>query len=190
MRTSLFKLGSLLLWLLATSSHCWAHGLSGSGLLHPLTGLDHLLAMLAVGAWSAQIGGRFIYIVPGCFASLMVVGGLLGRHHQPSSCLEGVVACSVLLLGLAISIDKQWSWLVASLGVGLFGFSHGWSHGQEMSQTVGVTEYVIGFLITTLSLHLIGALGGLLLLEETKGRLYLRLVGVATTGIGLYLWIQ
>ena len=164
--------------------------MSGSGLLHPLTGLDHLLAMLAVGAWSAQVGGRFIYNVPACFAGMMVVGGLLGMNYLASISLDVVIAFSVILLGLAISIDKQMSGLVAGLGVGLFGLCHGWTHGQEMSRTVGATGYIMGFLITTLGLHLIGALGGLLLMEKAHGRRYLRLVGLATSGIGVYLLVQ
>lgn len=67
------------LFLLLVSQPCAGHGFSGSGLLHPLTGLDHALAMLAVGAWSAQLGGRALYIVPGCFMSMMLLGG--GRYQ-------------------------------------------------------------------------------------------------------------
>lgn len=130
-----------------------------------------------------------MYIVPGCFASLMVVGGGLGMNHPSHFSIEPVIALSVILLGLAIAIDKKMSWWIAGLGVGIFGFSHGWTHGQEMSQTAGATEYIAGFLITTIGLHLIGALGGLLILDESNGRRYLQLAGLATTTIGLYLLI-
>lgn len=169
---------------------CLGHGMGGTGLLHPLTGLDHLLAMLAVGAWSAQLGGRSLYSVPACFAGMMVLGGVAGMIYPFTPYVETAIAISVLLLGLAVSSDQPISWIVASLGVGLFGFSHGFAHGSEMNRTIGVTEYIVGFFITTVGLHLIGALSGLLLLEEIQGRRHLRSLGLATSLIGLYLLLR
>ena len=178
----------LVLWLLV-SQPCQGHGFSGSGWLHPLTGLDHVLAMLAVGAWSAQVGGRSLYRVPGCFIALMFLGGVAGVNHNVlyRQTWELVVALSVILLGLAIGINQRITEPVAALGVGLFGLSHGLVHGLEMESTQAPLAYLIGFLITTLGLHLIGAVGSLLLLETTNGRMHLRLMGWATALIGLWL---
>ena len=176
----------LLLWI----QPCWGHGMGGTGLLHPLTGLDHLLAMLAVGAWSAQLGGRSIYIVPACFAGMMVLGGVAGIIYPIIPYLETAIAMSVLMLGLAVTIDQPTGWFIASFGVGIFGFCHGFAHVSEMNRTEGITEYILGFLITTVSLHLIGAFGGLLLVETSQGRRHLRQIGVVTSLIGVYLLMR
>ncbi len=131
--------------------------------------------MLGVGAWSAQLGGKSLYVVPGCFVSMMLLGGLTGLSNavQYSPYGEFAIALSVVMLGLAIGIDRWTSGLVAGLGVGLFGFSHGFTHGLEMNRTLVSLTYIAGFLVTTLGLHLIGAVGGLLLLENVNGRTHL-----------------
>ena len=179
------------LLLLLAGHCCLGHGFSGSGLLHPLTGFDHLLAMLAVGAWSAQLGGRALYVVPGCFVGMMLLGGLAGLNNlvQWGQYGELAIALSVVVLGLAIGMNRRVTGLVAGLGVGLFGFSHGLAHGLEMSRTLGAAPYVAGFLITTLGLHMIGSVGSLLLLENANGRTHLRLIGSVTMVIGFYLLI-
>lgn len=164
-----------------------AHGFGGSGFLHPLTGVDHLVAMLAVGAWSAQIGGKAIYIVPSCFVGMMTLGGLVGLEGWLWTHLEVYIACSVCLLGLAIVWNRQYSIGIASCGVALFGFSHGYAHGLEIPQLLSPAIYIIGFLITTIGLHVIGAVGGLLILEELKGAVRLRWIGVVILVIGLKL---
>jgi len=164
-----------------------AHGFAGNGLLHPLTGLDHILAMIAVGAWSAQLGGKAIYLVPCSFLIMMVLGGIAGIEIISVDKIEWLIALSIILLGLAICINKKISLLIAGLAVGTFGFSHGYAHGTEIPHTSNVWEYIIGFTITTLGLHVIGAVGGLLILEEKNGRRYLRILGAITSFIGVYL---
>lgn len=166
---------------------CWGHGLSGSGLLHPLTGLDHFLAMIAVGAWSAQLGGKALISVPGCFLLAMLLGGVTGLSQLSSPYLDGAIATSVILLGLAITIDKRISWIPAGLAVGLFGFSHGVAHGLEIAQSSTSIGYITGFLVTTAGLHMVGAVGGLLILEDVRGRIHLRVLGTITAIIGIYL---
>ncbi len=164
-----------------------AHGFGGSGFLHPLTGVDHLVAMLAVGVWSAQIGGRAIYIVPSCFVLMMTLGGVVGLEGWLWTHLEVYIACSVCLLGLAIVWNRQQSVWIASGGVALFGFAHGYAHGLEIPQLLSPAVYIIGFLITTIGLHVIGAVGGLVILEEPKGAIRLRLIGGVILVIGLKL---
>ncbi len=167
--------------------YCSAHGFAGNGLFHPLTGLDHILAMIAVGAWSAELGGKAIYLVPCSFLITMVLGGIAGIEIISIDKIEWLIALSIILLGLAICINKKISLLIAGLAVGIFGFSHGYAHGTEIPHTSNVLEYTIGFTITTLGLHVIGAVGGLLILEEKNGRRHLRILGVITSFIGIYL---
>jgi urease accessory protein len=164
-----------------------AHGFAGSGWLHPLTGPDHMLAMLAVGAWSAQLGGRTIWAVPAAFVCAMAIGGMAALRGSPLPGTEIVIASSVLGLGLAIALDRRLAWLVAALATALFGLAHGAAHGSEMPRTADAASYVIGFLVTTAGLHVAGAAGGLLLLEHARGRGWLRLAGAATTVAGVLL---
>ncbi|WP_307470468.1 HupE/UreJ family protein [Paenibacillus harenae] len=167
----------------------YAHGFGGSGFLHPLTGIDHLFAMVAVGLWSAQIGGRAVYLVPSCFLFMMAVGGIVGFQEIQLSNVEFMIALSVLLLGLAIFLNKKSSIVLAGLGVAIFGFFHGYAHGAEIPNTLNHIEYMIGFLVTTLGLHIIGAVSGLLILEKRKGSTTLRFSGLTIFVIGVYLTI-
>lgn len=176
--------------LICSGNYCFAHGFSGNGFMHPLTGMDHILAMVAVGAWSAQLGGKALYLVPGSFLIAMLAGGIAGAEIIPIETIESVIALSVLLLGLAIWINKKVSVLIAGLAVGIFGFSHGYSHGLEMLHTVNALDYIVGFIITTLGLHIIGAIGGLLILEEMNGPKHLRILGAITSFIGVYLLLR
>src|SRR5262245_54544235 len=164
-----------------------AHGFAGSGWLHPLTGPDHMLAMLAVGAWSAQLGGRAIWAVPSAFVWAMAIGGMAALRGWPLPGTESLIAASVLGLGLAIALDRRFAWPVAALATALFGLAHGSAHGSEMPRMADTASYIIGFLVTTAGLHVAGAAGGLLLLERVRGRGWLRLAGAATSVAGLLL---
>src|SRR5579859_2669853 len=86
------------------SRSAWAHGFGGSGILHPLTGVDHMLAMMAVGAWSAQLGGRAILAVPAAFLLAMAAGGGVALYGAQLGPVDWAVAGSVLALGLAIAL--------------------------------------------------------------------------------------
>ncbi|MBS1688496.1 MAG: HupE/UreJ family protein [Bacteroidetes bacterium] len=168
----------------------WAHGFGGSGFLHPLTGIDHIIAMVAVGAWSAQLGGKAIYRVPASFLAMMCLGGVVGIQKIPVAYTELSIALSVLLLGLAIAINKKIAWLIAAVAVGLFGFYHGYSHGAEIPNQHKVAEYIVGFLLTTLGLHIAGAVAGLLLLEEKNGEAILRIAGGLGAATGVFLFLK
>jgi urease accessory protein len=179
---ALFLLSSCL-----AAGPAYAHGFAGSGWLHPLTGPDHMLAMLAVGAWSAQLGGRAIWAVPTAFVCAMATGGIAALRGMPLPGTEIAIAASVLGLGLGIALDRRFAWPVAALATALFGLAHGSAHGGETPRTADAASYVIGFLVTTAGLHIAGATGGLLLLERARGRGWLRLAGAATTAAGLVL---
>lgn len=167
-----------------------AHGFAGSGWLHPLTGIDHMCAMVAVGAWSAQIGGKAIWRVPAAFVVAMLIGGIIGFEHFTIPATEFGIVFSVSLLGVAIATECRFGVLLASLGVGIFGLCHGYAHGVEMPTQENKFGYAAGFVITTAGLHLVGAIGGLLLLEEPNGRKTLRLLGACCALVGIYLFYK
>ena len=145
--------------------------------MHPLTGIDHMIAMIAVGAWSAQLGGKAIIYVPASFLFAMLRGGWLGFATIQIPGVEFGIALSVLILGIAIALNHKISLVIATLGVGMFGICHGYAHGNEIPNLANKYTYALGFLITTACLHLIGAIGGLIILENKRGSLYLRLCG-------------
>lgn len=164
-----------------------AHGFAGSGWLHPLTGPDHMLAMLAVGAWSAQLGGRALYTVPSAFVLAMAIGGACGLTGVFMPGTELMIALSVLILGAAILLNGQVAWPFAVFATVLFGTAHGWAHGRELQGTADPVTYVFGFLVTTAGLHIAGAVAAMLLMEHPGGLTRLRAAGaaVATAGIAL-----
>jgi urease accessory protein len=170
---------------LAVPNPCEAHGFAGSGWLHPLTGVDHMVAMIAVGAWSAQMGGKALYLVPTAFVVAMAVGGTLGFERLVIPGTEVGIALSVVLLGVAICWERKVVLVLAIAAVALFGVSHGYAHGYEMPVSQDKWSYATGFVITTAGLHVSGAVGALLLLERPKGRQLLRYAGAATALAGL-----
>ena len=161
-----------------------AHAGSAQGWLHPLTGPDHLLAMIAVGAWSAQIGGRAIWVVPSAFVCCMAAGGIAGFYQLDIPGIESAVAISVLVLGLAIGCARKLAMAPAACMVGLFGVCHGYAHGYEMPVMDNKVTYVAGFLTSTATLHLIGAVGAWRLLQRPLGALALRGAGFACAIVG------
>ncbi|MFM2252316.1 MAG: hypothetical protein RJB68_653 [Pseudomonadota bacterium] len=134
-----------------------------TGLLHPLGGLDHLLAMLAVGIWSAvsaRRAGPALLWGPLAFANMLVLGALLGLQGMGGAVVEPLVAASVLALGLLV-LTRQGMNAVASMAlVGAFAVFHGLAHGTELAATGNAWAAVAGMFATTIALHLTGvALG-------------------------------
>jgi urease accessory protein len=157
-----------------------------SGLLHPLLGIDHLFAMLAVGLWASQQKGRAMWLLPVGFVAGMLVGALLGMQGGALQLVEPGIAGSLLVLGLAIASGRQLP-LAGALGVTmLFGLCHGQAHGAEMPAAVTPLLYGTGFLVTTALLHVAGVFVGQALLQRALPML-LRLVGgsVALSGVVL-----
>lgn len=126
------------------------------GFMHPVTGLDHVLAMVAVGILAALLGGRAIWLVPASFVALAAVGGLLGVQGVPVPFVEFGISASVVLLGLAIALQARLplGWTVGL--VGLFGLYHGYAHGAEMPADASGFAYGAGFLAATAMLHIAG----------------------------------
>lgn len=132
-----------------------AHGLA-HGLMHPMTGIDHVLAMVAVGVLAALIGGRALWLMPGSFVAMAALGGLLGIRGVPLPFIELGISASVVLLGLMIALQVRLPLAFAAGLVGLFGVYHGYAHGAEMPADASGLGYGLGFLAATLVLHLAG----------------------------------
>jgi urease accessory protein len=157
-----------------------------SGFLHPIGGLDHVLAMVAVGMLAALIGGRALWLVPASFLGAMVIGSALG-FSLPFVEL-GIVA-SVVVLGAIVALAPRVPVTVAMALAAAFGMFHGHAHGAEMPAAVSPVLYGLGFVAATATLHLIGVGVGLASerLAQGGGRAALRLGGGAVAALGLVL---
>lgn len=132
------------------------HGFA-NGVMHPLSGLDHLLAMIAVGLWAAQRGGRALWLAPLAFISMMVFGGILGMTGMGRiPFVEQAIAASVLTFGILIATAKQLPLRAGLLVIGSFALFHGYAHGAEMPATASGWLYGLGFVLATSGLHLLG----------------------------------
>lgn len=158
------------------------HGF-GDGLAHPLTGLDHLLAMVAVGFWAASLGGVARWLVPAAFVSVMTIGAAAGIAglHLPN--VEYAIAASVVALGLLVAFDVRVPAPAAAALVGLFAIFHGFAHGAEAPAGQSFLLFGAGFALMTAALHGVGlGLGAL----RFSGALR-RIGGFAVAGAGLWL---
>jgi urease accessory protein len=133
------------------------------GLQHPFTGLDHLLAMFAVGLWAAQRGGRALWLVPLTFASVMAVGTILGMAGVSIPFVEPGIAVSVLTLGIFVASAMSLPLSISAAVVGLFALLHGYAHGAEIATSTSAVTYAFGFILATIFLHLTGISVGLVM---------------------------
>jgi len=159
-----------------------------SGFLHPIGGLDHVLAMVAVGMLAALIGGRALWLVPASFLGAMVIGSALG-FSLPFVEL-GIVA-SVVVLGAVVALAPGMPVTVAMALAAAFGMFHGHAHGAEMPAAASAVLYGLGFVTATAILHLIGVGAGVASerLAQGAGRVALRLGGGAVAALGLALLV-
>jgi urease accessory protein len=156
-----------------------------AGLNHPLNGLDHLLAMMAVGLWAALSGGRRIWIWPLAFVASMLIGGALAREGLALPNIEPAIATSVVILGLAIALLLKLPAEAGAFLISLFGAAHGYAHGLEAPGT-GWAFYAAGFALATALLHITGIAGGLLI--ERRANIWVpRTIGALTAVAGLAL---
>jgi urease accessory protein len=187
---SLSTMGLLLLWPLAA----WAHVESGqagglaSGLLHPVSGLDHVLAMIAVGLWGAQLGSPAVWLLPVAFPMMMAFGGMLGLLGIPVPGVEVGIALSAVILGALILGEARLPLAGAVLVMAFFAIFHGHAHGTELMPGQNAMLYSLGFVIATGTLHAVGI--GIGLVHRWKaGRLALRGAGSLVLAGGLFfLW--
>lgn len=172
----------------AVQAHPQATSAGGlvSGLSHPFLGLDHLLAMVAVGLWAVQLGGSALWKVPLAFVFTMVIGSLISFTSISLPMMEPMIIASVMILGLIIAFKAQAAPVIASLLVAVFAVFHGYAHGVELPLTSSPLAYVIGFAIASMALHGVGMAVGL---AGQQTRMLLRGGGVAIAGVGLMMFI-
>jgi urease accessory protein len=156
------------------------------GLLHPVLGPDHFLAMVSVGILSAQMGGRAIWTVPATFVAVMALGGLAGWLGLPLASIEAGIAFSVLALGAAIAAERRIPVVVAMVFVGTFAVFHGYAHGAEMPEVATPVTYALGFISGTAGLHLAGVVIGDIAQHYATGKVMLRAAGGVIAAIGVY----
>jgi urease accessory protein len=159
-----------------------------AGVRHPISGLDHVLAMISVGLWGAQMGSPAIWVLPVAFPMVMALGGLMELLGIPLPGTEYGIADSMILLGTAVVFAwKPPLWVAAAL-VSCFAIFHGHAHGTELPPGQDGLLYSMGFVCATGCLHGIGVSVGLVH-RWSWGQLFLRLVGAFVAAMGVYfLW--
>src|SRR6266436_2353994 len=159
-----------------------------SGFEHPISGLDHILAMVAVGMWGAQLGAPAMWVLPVVFPMVMALGGMMGLMGIKLPGIELCIALSALALGFAVFREARPKLWIAAIIVGFFAIAHGHAHGTELPLGASGVLYSIGFVIATGLLHALG-IGTGLIHRWPAGRIALRFAGaiVAMGGV-FFLW--
>ena len=172
-----------------TATAALAHPGHGGGLIgglaHPFTGLDHMLAMVAVGLWASQLGKRAMIVLPLLFPAVMAVGALMGANGVALPWVEAGIVASVVVLGAVVALGLQPSLAVSAVLVGVFALFHGHAHGTELPATGSALLYGAGFIAATLVLHAIGLGIGV----AAKRPLAMRYAGGAIAAAGLVLLV-
>lgn len=174
------------------SSPAFAHtgGTIGAGLasgfVHPFSGLDHLLAMIAVGLWAAQSGGRAVWLLPIAFPAAMALGAVAGVAGVALPAVEVGIALSVLALGALVAFAVRLPALGGAALVAVFAVLHGHAHGAEVPAAADTIAYGAGFILATALLHLIGIGLGLALKSPQAAR-GVRVGGAAIAAAGVAL---
>jgi len=171
-------------------SHAQLHG-GGfeAGILHPVLGLDHLLAMVAVGIIATRLGGKYVYLVPLAFVSVMFVGALFGFNHISFVYDEIGIAFSVIVLGLMIAFNQSLPIILVMISVSIFAFFHGHAHGVELPRVSLKEMYALGFIIATTGLHVTGIILTLVITKIPYANKIFALIGGLMVIYGTYLII-
>ena len=160
-----------------------------TGFLHPISGLDHVLAMVAVGLWGAQLGAPAIWLLPVAFPMVMAFGGMLGLMGVSVPGVEYGIAASAILLGAAVMFEFRPPLGLAAALVGFFAICHGHAHGTELPPNQSALLYSMGFVIATGCLHAVG-IGIGTVYRWTWGQKLVRAAGAAITTGGLFFMWQ
>jgi urease accessory protein len=154
-----------------------------AGFLHPPSGLDHLLAMVSVGIWGAELGAPAIWLLPIAFPLIMAVGGAFGVIGVPLPAGELLIALSVVVLGTLVATARRLPVAAALAIVGIFAIAHGHAHGVELPMSADALAFTVGFVLATGLLHLAGIMIGVLA-RWPSGVIAIRACGgvVALTG--------
>lgn len=197
MKTNLQKAmrSLVLLAILATPASAWAHIQAGeaggflSGVHHPISGWDHVLAMIAVGLWGAQLGAPALWLLPVTFPMVMALGAMMGLLGIPLPGVEFGIALSAVVLGAMVLTEKHPPLWVAACIVGFFAIFHGHAHGTELPPGESGLLYSAGFVMATGCLHGVGIGIGLIHCWAT-GRMVLRAAGGTVAVAGMYFFIS
>lgn len=162
------------------------HGSFMAGFSHPLFGLDHILVMVAVGLWAAQIGGRAMWAVPAAFVAMMALGFGFAVAGVSLPFVEPVILASVVTLGLLVAMAVRLDPAVSAAIVAVFALFHGHAHGGELG-VAGALPFATGFVIATALLHVGGIALGLGIARIAGGRTLTRILGAATALAGVAL---
>jgi urease accessory protein len=174
------------------AAHAHTEGGSAAGLLsglqHPVSGWDHILAMIAVGLWGAQLGKPAIWVLPVAFPMVMAFGGMMGLLGIPVPAVEIGIALSAIVLGGMVLLEAKPPIGVATAIVGIFAIFHGHAHGTELPDGSSGLLYSIGFVAATGTLHGIGIAIGIVH-KWKQGQVFLRVCGTfVALGGGWFLW--
>ena len=181
----------LLLALIAIPRFAFAHVEGGnaagfvSGFKHPISGWDHIVAMIAVGLWGAQYGAPAIWVLPVAFPMMMAFGGLLGLIGVPLPAVEIGIGASALVLGIMVAFELKPPLYICILIVAIFAIFHGYAHGAELAPGTNPISYSLGFVVSTGCLHGIGILIGLIH-QWQFGRHAVRFAGGIIAAAGAY----
>lgn len=183
------RFSALLLLLLPAIAFAHAEeGVAGgfvTGLLHPLLGFDHLVAMVAVGLWGAQLGAPAIWLLPVTFPIVMAIGALLGVAGLPLPGVEIGIAGSAIVLGVMVAFNiRPLLWIAAAI-VAAFAVFHGHAHGTEVPNAIHPLAYGVGFVASTGCLHLAGILIGLLVRWPVGARV-VQACGATVAAVGAF----
>jgi urease accessory protein len=180
-------LAMALLMAMPAFAHTGAGAAGGlaAGFLHPLSGPDHLLAMVSVGIWGAQLGAPAIWLLPIAFPLIMALGGTAGIIGVPLPATELLIAISVLVLGVMVAQARRLPLAAALAIIGVFAIAHGHAHGVELPQSADAVAFSTGFVLATGSLHALGIAIGLLV-KWPRGALAVRCLGSVVAAIGIY----
>jgi urease accessory protein len=180
----------LLIWPASVLAHTGdSAGGFVTGLSHPVSGLDHVLAMVAVGMWGAQLGKPALWLLPIAFPMVMALGAMLGLMGIPVPGVELGIAISALVLGIMVLTSARPPLAVALILVGFFAVFHGNAHGTELPAGESGLLYSIGFVIATGLLHAVGITIGLIQ-HWPKGKLALRAGGAVVAGFGCFFILE
>jgi urease accessory protein len=160
-----------------------------TGFMHPITGPDHVVAMVAVGMWGAFLGAPAIWLLPIVFPMVMAFGGVLGVLGVPIHGIETGIALSAIGLGAMVAFAARPPLWVAAVLVGTFAIFHGYAHGAELPGATNPLAYGIGFVLATGLLHLCGIAFGLLV-HWPIGERAVRATGGLIACAGLYFLVN
>jgi urease accessory protein len=170
-------------------AHVGDHGVGlAAGLAHPFSGLDHILAMVAVGLWASQLGRPAVWLLPLTFPAVMALGAMLGAAGGTLPWVEIGIAGSVLVLGAAVALAWRPALATSAAVIAAFALVHGFSHGAELPQSASALAYGIGFILATLALHGAGLTLGALM-NRPSNWIAVRAAGAAVAACGAVLMV-